>query len=378
MVRGERELYREEIKERLSAAYHNRIESAAKAVWRYQVSRDTVGSCVNVRRKFSDSEKRVKLATSRTDFMKKEELYPEVKEARIRELGGPFVVEKLRSEHLEKMKETAGREKKIAIRKKLRSRTFQGRSQEESTGRAEVLCRLSDRSRQVDYERLRYVAVTRVKEVLFLGREDWKDFPQKRSGKQLIYLSPKFEAKHQHISRAAIIELPYRRFNPDRKAKNRFRTTFPNHRRHKYTNLTSGYTSTAPNLLWVSDITSIETGGEVSCFSLITDTCSHRIIGWNQSRTPGSPGSPAVLEMTLKALNGKHPEPVSPSDRGIRYCCNLHVGKLGRKDIQISMTESGVPREKAMEERISSIPKTVWIYGRKRSCSENSITKKEQ
>ena len=50
--------------------------------------------------------------------MKREELSPEAKEARIRELESALAKEKMRSECLEKMIEIAERELKIDIRKK--------------------------------------------------------------------------------------------------------------------------------------------------------------------------------------------------------------------------------------------------------------------
>ena len=50
--------------------------------------------------------------------MKREELSPEAKEARIRELEVALSKEKMRSECLEKMIEIAERELKIDIRKK--------------------------------------------------------------------------------------------------------------------------------------------------------------------------------------------------------------------------------------------------------------------
>jgi transposase InsO family protein len=211
--------------------------------------------------------------------------------------------------------------------------------------------------------------------ILFPVREERKDFPRTGAGKLQVYLKPKFEAMHPHTGRDAFIELPYRNSMPKRKVKNRRRTAFPNHRMHKYANPTSGYTPAAPNRLWVSDITYIETRGDVSCLSLITDACSRRIAGW---RTLRFPGSPAAQKMALKPLSGKHPELIRLSDRGSRYGCNSHVGKQSRKDIQICMAGSGDPRENAMAERIGGILKTAWICGRKRSCFENSFTKREQ
>jgi transposase-like protein len=118
MEKRERKFYTEEFKERVLSAYQNSNESVSKIAVRYEVNRDTVSSWVYRKRTGSDSGKSVKLAPSGTDFMKREELSPEAKETRIRELEEALAKEKMRSECLEKMIEIAERELKINIRKK--------------------------------------------------------------------------------------------------------------------------------------------------------------------------------------------------------------------------------------------------------------------
>jgi transposase InsO family protein len=131
---------------------------------------------------------------------------------------------------------------------------------------------------------------------------------------------------------------------------------------HKYSNLTVDYVPAAPNHLWVSDITYIEAEGCHGYLSLITDAFSHKIVGWNLSRTLRASGALAALRMALSSLKGKHPELIHHSDRGSQYCCRDYVNQLKGREIQISMTESGDPRENAIAERINGILKTEWIY----------------
>ena len=58
-------------------------------------------------------------------------------------------------------------------------------------------------------------------------------------------------------------------------------TTNSNHRYHKWKNLIKGFVPTAPNRLWVADITSIPIAtGDVCYLHLITDACSHKVVGW--------------------------------------------------------------------------------------------------
>jgi transposase-like protein len=118
MVRREKRFYSAEFKERVLAAYHNSNESVSAIAERFGVKRDTFASWVYRKRTTPDSKKGVNLASSGTNFMSREELSSEAKDARIRDLERQLSNEKMRSECLEKMIEIAERELKIDIRKK--------------------------------------------------------------------------------------------------------------------------------------------------------------------------------------------------------------------------------------------------------------------
>ena len=98
MLKRERKFYSEAFKERVLASYYSGNEPVSVEAARFDASRDTVGSWVYRKRTVPESKKRVKLALSGTDFMKREELSPEAKEARIREVEVALAKEKMRSE----------------------------------------------------------------------------------------------------------------------------------------------------------------------------------------------------------------------------------------------------------------------------------------
>jgi transposase InsO family protein len=115
-------------------------------------------------------------------------------------------------------------------------------------------------------------------------------------------------------------------------------------------------------------------GDGVFYLSLITDAFSHKIVGWNLSRTLRTSGALAALKMALGSLKGKQPELIHHSDRGSQYCCRDYVNLLHRKSIRISMTENGDPRENAVAERVNGILKTEWLYdGKPGSWQETSV-----
>jgi len=247
--------------------------------------------------------------------------------------------------------------------------------QEHPLYRIDVLCRLFGKSRQAYYERTHNVAAVSLEEetILSLVREVRKDFPRMGVRKLQVYLQPKFESMRIQIGRDAFFELLYRNFMLVRRYRNKRKTTFSKHWMHKYPNLIKGYTPEAPNRLWVSDITYIDIEDDVSYLSLITDSYSHKIVGWNLSRTLRSTGVLASLKMAFSHLSGKHPELIHHSDRGSQYCCMDYVKMLNLKSIRISMTESGDPRENAVAERINGILKTEWIYDRKPGSWQETV-----
>lgn len=141
------------------------------------------------------------------------------------------------------------------------------------------------------------------------------------------------------------------------------RTTNSNHRYHKYKNLIKGFVPSAPNRLWVSDITYIETAGGFCYLHLVTDAYSHKIIGWWLSETLHSEHTLRALRMAMESAGENSLEGlIHHSDRGVQYCCDEYVAALNKAHIQISMTEDYKPTDNAIAERVNGILKTEVIY----------------
>jgi transposase InsO family protein len=237
--------------------------------------------------------------------------------------------------------------------------------QEHTSYRTDALCRLFGKSCQAYYERSQYVAVKAVGDEVILQPvgEARKYFPRMGARKLMVYLKASFEAVGINIGRDALIGLLYRNFMPVRRVRNKRTTTYSNHRMHKYPNLITDFTPIQPNQLWVSDITCVEAGSSgMAYLSLITDVCSHRVVGWNLARNLRAEGTLAALKMALRSLKDRQTCLVHHSDRGSQYCCREYVELLAKHKVRISMTENGDPRENAIAERINGILKTEWLY----------------
>jgi len=205
--------------------------------------------------------------------------------------------------------------------------------------------------KQIEKESLQYGIL--IDEVLMIRKT------QKRLGsRKLIHKLKPFMVQHQIvIGRDAFFDLLSERNLLVRKRKRRKPiTTFSDHWMRKYPNLIEGFYPTAPNQLWVSDITYIVVGNGFAYLSLITDAYSRKIVGFYLSKDLSAAGCIRALEMALNnnPILGRL---IHHSDRGSQYCCSDYVKILNDNFIKISMTQNGDPRENAIAERVNGILK---------------------
>lgn len=148
-----------------------------------------------------------------------------------------------------------------------------------------------------------------------------------------------------------------------RKRKRRIQTTNSHHWLRMYPNLIRAFVPTAPNQLWVSDITYWKINKEKHVYiSFITDAYSHKIVGYQVAETLEAIESIKALQMALSALGAEsHLNLIHHSDRGIQYCSHAYVKLLQDYNIKISMTENGDPLENAIAERVNGIIKGEYL-----------------
>ncbi len=154
---------------------------------------------------------------------------------------------------------------------------------------------------------------------------------QKRlGGRKLLFKLETFMNEHKiSIGRDAFFDLLSDRCLLVRKRKRRKPiTTFSEHWMRKYPNLIEGFYPTAPNQLWVSDITYIVVGEGFAYLSLITDAYSRKIVGFYLSVDLSAVGCIKALNMALRNNKGSLGRLIHHSDRGSQYCCSDYVGIL--------------------------------------------------
>jgi putative transposase len=228
-------------------------------------------------------------------------------------------------------------------------------SEERSLG---TLCRLVGYTRQAYYQQQRTMESDAVRsefvvqEVLRIRSE------QKRIGtRKLRHMMSGYLEEHRiGIGRDAFFALLREHALLVRKRRTRKpRTTFSALWMKRYPNLAREIEPSAPNQLWVSDITYLRLREGFVYLSLITDAYSRKIVGYHVSAGLSAKGCVSALRMALRN-NPQREGLIHHSDRGLQYYSAAYMKTLGT-GIRISMTEKGDPLENAIAERVNGILK---------------------
>ncbi len=223
----------------------------------------------------------------------------------------------------------------------------------------QTLCSLLGYSRQAFYKFIKQSEKEALQHDLILQEVLRIRKTLKRLGtrKLLFKMEGFMREQHIEIGRDAMFDLLATHKLLIRKRKRRVPvTTFSDHWMRKYPNLIIDFIPTAPNQLWVSDITYITLKDDVAYLSLITDAYSRKIVGFYLSETLSADGCIKALLMALKN-NPQLGRLIHHSDRGSQYCCADYVSILDKHFVKISMTQSGDPLENAIAERVNGILK---------------------
>lgn len=147
------------------------------------------------------------------------------------------------------------------------------------------------------------------------------------------------------------------------------RTTNSNHDLPLYPNLVRGLIPTHPNQLWVGDITYIpiwvsEHRYIFAYLSIVMDAYTEEIIGWSIGDTLETCYPVQALKMALKRIEGVDEiRLIHHSDRGCQYASKEYTDLLKAYNINISMTETGNPKDNPQAERINNTVKNELLKG---------------
>jgi putative transposase len=183
----------------------------------------------------------------------------------------------------------------------------------------------------------------------------------KRYGSPRIHADLK--AENQHVGRKRVARL-MREECLEGQRKRRFRVTTDSRHSHPVAanELNRNFTASAPNKIWVTDITYIWTREGWMYLAAILDLFSRRVVGWSlDSHLDRS----LALDALAMALKTRRPEPglLHHSDRGVQYASVEYQSQLRDHDIICSMSRKGDCWDNAVAESFFSTLKAELVHG---------------
>jgi putative transposase len=129
-------------------------------------------------------------------------------------------------------------------------------------------------------------------------------------------------------------------------------TTNSKHWMRKYPNIAKQLELTAPEQLWVSDITYLKTEEGNYYLTMVTDAYSRKVMGYSIADNMDATTVAQALQMAIKNRSFNH-QLIHHSDRGSQYCSQEYVAVAKSAAIKMSMTEQSYPYENALAERMN-------------------------
>ena len=227
----------------------------------------------------------------------------------------------------------------------------------------ECICRLFGVTRQANHQFLKNKSTLESKKELVVQQVlNIRELHPRMGTRKLFHLLQPFFLEHQiAMGRDALFTLLA---NEKLLIRSRFRkvnTTYSGHWMRKWPNLIKNYRVSAPNQLWVSDITYWKVNNGFLYISFITDAYSRKVVGFSLSEQLDMKSARNALVMAIESLNENHRGLIHHSDRGVQYCAMDYVKLLHKNHINISMTENGDPKENAIAERLNGIIKNEYL-----------------
>jgi len=221
-----------------------------------------------------------------------------------------------------------------------------------------VICNYFSLQRDAYYKfKKRYLVRKQIESlVIKLVEKERKEQPRVGTRKLYEALQPILKLGAIKLGRDAMFRILREHKMLVRRKKANCKTTNSYHHFHRYSNLVKDMKVTAPNQVWVSDITYIRTVKGFCYLALITDMYSRKIVGYDISDTLELSGCLRALQKALRHARSAAGL-VHHSDRGIQYCSHQYVNELIKRKIRISMTEENHCYENAIAERVNGILK---------------------
>lgn len=238
-----------------------------------------------------------------------------------------------------------------------------------------MLCKRVGMSRQNYYASRRQRQRREIDEDLIveLVNEERRVQPRIGTRKLLFLLQPELVEAGVTIGRDRFFELLGSRGLLVERKRSWPKTTNSRHSLPVFRNLLLEREPTAPNQVWVSDLTYIRTDEGFMYAAVIMDKFSRKIVGAHIGDSLEALGCIKALDIALADLPANR-FPIHHSDRGCQYCCHEYVKRLQVRGLSISMTEQNHCYENAHAERVIGILKQEYEMDATFRTTQHAIT----
>ena len=117
------------------------------------------------------------------------------------------------------------------------------------------------------------------------------------------------------------------------------------------------FSATAPNRLWLADLTYVWTVKGFCYTAFIVDAFSRRIVGWRVASTLRTDLALDALEMAIWARGDPLPGLVHHSDRGVQYLAIRYTERLAEAEAVNSVGSKGDSYDNALAESVNGLYK---------------------
>jgi putative transposase len=133
------------------------------------------------------------------------------------------------------------------------------------------------------------------------------------------------------------------------------------------------FTATAPDRLWLTDITYVPTDEGWLYLAAVLDGYSRRVVGWSLTDHLRTDLALAALRMALQA---RQPAPglIHHSDRGCQYTAVAYTTTLDRHGLRRSLGQPGTCWDNAVAESFFATLKTELVHRRRWATRQQATT----
>ena len=122
------------------------------------------------------------------------------------------------------------------------------------------------------------------------------------------------------------------------------------------------FTASAPNRLWVADLSYVATWSGFCYVAFVTDVFSRRIVGWRVAATLRAELALDALEMALWSRRGQALDGlIHHSDRGVQFLAIRYTERLADEGAITSVGSKGSALDNALAETVNGLFKTELI-----------------